>query len=91
MVVLSSFRFAKAPTDKITISDPDHKYIEITDGIRLSRFPVRAGPGTSSNDTKSLRLTVTGIGGETSGIRRYQLKFYVKPPDERLVYVVCMN
>jgi len=82
--------FAKAPTSKITIKGPDRKRIEITDPRVLVNFRVWAGPETSSDEAKSLIVDWSRgpIAEPSLGLQRYEIDFYVKLPEERLMYVV---
>jgi hypothetical protein len=89
--------FAKAQTSKITISGADLKApIEITDPNVLVNFNVWSGAGTSWT---SGGVTTQGDRGFIvdwrSGVRRrpkgrssYQVSFYAKLPEERVIYVV---
>jgi hypothetical protein len=90
MAVCPAYLFAKAPTSKITIRNGKHAVIAITDPKLLRDFPVWAGPGTSSNEPKS--LIVDWFRGPVSappqGLQRDRIDFYVKIPDEGLMYVV---
>jgi hypothetical protein len=82
--------FAKAPTSKITIKGPDRKLIEITDPKILANFRVWAGPETSSNEARSLIVDWSRgpIAEPSPRLQRYEIDFYVKLPEERLMYVV---
>jgi len=82
--------FAKAPTSKITIKGSDRKRIEITDPKILVNFRVWAGPETSSGETKSLIVDWSRgpIAEPSPRLPRYEIDFYVKLPEERLMYVV---
>jgi len=82
---------AKAPTSKITIKGPGiTSPIEITDPKVLANFRVWAGPGTSSDEQESLIVNWSqGADAERpSGLQRYEVSFYVKAKEERLIYVV---
>lgn len=83
--------FAKGVTLKIIIRGGDLKApIEITDSKVLANFIVWAGPGTSPNETEAFIIDWSdGPGAERpKGLPRYEISFYAKHPEERLVYVV---
>jgi hypothetical protein len=90
--------FAKGQTSKITISGADLKTpIEITDPGVLLNFNVWSGLGTSSTSSGVTRQGDTGfiidwplgiVTQKPKALARYQVSFYAKFPDERLVYVV---
>ena len=82
---------AKARTSKITIKGTGITTpIEITDPKVLAGFRVWAGPGTSSNEQESLIVNWSqgGDAERPSGLHRYEVSFYAKVPEERLIYVV---
>jgi hypothetical protein len=91
--------FAKGQTCRITINGPDLRApIEITDARVLVNFNVWSGVGTSW--TSSGGVTTQGDRGfiidwplgvvtqKPKTVTRYQVSFYAKLPEERLVYVV---
>lgn len=90
--------FAKGQTSKITISGADLKApIEITDPSVLLKFNVWSGVGTSSTSSGVTRQGDTGfiidcplgfVTRRPKALTRYQVSFYAKFPQERLVYVV---
>ena len=90
--------FAKGKTSKITISGADLKApIEITDPSVLLKFNVWSGVGTSWTSSGVTRQGDTGfiidwplgaVSQKPKALTRYQVSFYAKFPQERLVYVV---
>jgi hypothetical protein len=83
--------FAKADTIKITISGTGLRTpIEITDPKILTNFRVWTGPGTSSNEAKGFIVDWSQgpVAERPKTVRRYQVSFYAKLPNERLIYVV---
>ena len=88
--------FAKAETSKILIKGDDLSApIEITDPSVLTKFFVWAGAGTSCTGDCSPPSTESFIvdwsqpvADHPSGLHRYEVSFYAKMPDERLIYVV---
>jgi hypothetical protein len=90
--------FAKVETSRITITGPDLKGpIEITDPKALANFNVWTGAGTSWTGPAAATQDVHGfvidwsqavVADPPKGLTRYQVSFYAKLPDERLVYVV---
>src|SRR3954470_7259167 len=82
---------AKTDTSKITIRAANQQNpIEITDASILKNFNVWSGAGTSGNQDKSFIVDwAHGILQEPpSGLTRYEVSFYAKLPNERLIYVV---
>jgi len=81
---------------KITIKGADLKTpLEITDPKTLANFNVWTGPGTSWSGTSPRNWVDTFIidwsqGGRQrpKGLQRYEVAFYAKLPNERLIYVV---
>src|SRR5882672_6040524 len=85
--------FAKAEISKITIRGAHLKApIEITDPKTLANFDVWTGPGTSGTNPKDGdKFVIEWSQGATErpkGLQRYEVSFYAKLPNERLVYVV---
>jgi hypothetical protein len=87
--------FAKADISRITIKGADLKTpIEITDPKTLANFDVWSGPGTSwtgGSPKEADRFIIDWSQGVTEppkGLQRYEVLFYAKMPNERLVYVV---
>src|ERR1700693_6604577 len=85
--------FAKADISKITIEGADLKTpIEITDPKILANFNVWTGPGTSGTVPKGAdRFVIEWSQGATErpkGLQRYEVSFYAKFSNEKLVYVV---
>jgi hypothetical protein len=88
--------FAKAKTSKIIIKGADLSTpIEITDPKMLANFGVWTGTGTSCSPNcpppSPESFIVDWSQPETdhpSGLHRYEVSFYAKMPDERLIYVV---
>ena len=90
--------FGKGPTSKVTIKGADLTApIEITDPKILANFPVWAGPGTNSSRGSGAHVDPywlivdwsQGIVPEPPrGLPSYEVSFYTKHADERLVYVV---
>jgi hypothetical protein len=85
--------FAKAEISKITITAVHLKApIEITDPKTLANFDVWTGPGTSGTIPKEGDKFVIewsqGAAERPKGLQRYEVSFYAKLPNERLVYVV---
>ena len=95
-LLISTRSFAKAPTSKITIESADLKSpIEITDPQILPKFNVWSGAGTSCTGCPTPESTQTFIvdwsqtvAEPPKGLERYQVSFYAKMPEERLIYVV---
>jgi hypothetical protein len=87
--------FAKAHTSKITIKGADLSApIEITDAKTLANFFVWTGTGTGCTpcpqpSPESFIVDWSHpMTDHPSGLHRYQVSFYAKMPDERLIYVV---
>jgi len=89
--------FAKAETSKIVIKGADLSApIEITDRKTLTNFIIWTGPGTGCEgvgcqkpSTESFIVDWSQTAADhPSGLHRYQVSFYAKMPDERLIYVV---
>ena len=92
-LVIPARVFAKADISKITIKGADLKTpIEITGPKTLANFNVWTGPGTSGTIPKGAdRFVIEWSQGATErpkGVPRYEVSFYEKLPNERLVYVV---
>jgi hypothetical protein len=68
----------------------DRKSIEITDAKLLRNFRVWAGSGTSPDDAKSLIVDWSRgrVAEAPKGLQRYEVDFYARFPDERLIYLV---
>jgi hypothetical protein len=94
---LPALLFAKGDVVCITIKGADLKTpIVITDPNVLMGFPVGTGPGTSSS-VPGFNPNAPGfiidwphgpIGKPPKGLQRYEVSFYAKWPNERLIYVV---
>ena len=92
--------FAKAETSKIVINGADlSEPIEITNPKTLANFIVWTGPGTTCTMADGTSCAPPGTEGfivdwsrpvehPPSGLHRYEVSFYAKVPDERLIYVV---
>jgi hypothetical protein len=92
-LAIPAWIFAKADISKITIKGADLKTpIEITDPKTLANFNVWTGPGTTGTIPKEAdRFVIEWSQGATErpkGLPRYEVSFYAKLPNERLVYVV---
>ncbi len=98
LITVPSDLFAKSETCKITIKGGDLKGpIEITDPNILASFNVWSGAGTSSTISGVTTQEDRGfiidwprgiVTDRPKGLTRYQVSFYAKLSDERLVYVV---
>ena len=100
LVAIPAEVFAKADTSKITIKGADLEApIEITDLKTLAKFSVWTGPGTSctgsgcpgtsAKQTESFIVDWSqAVAEPPSGLQRYEVSFYAKTPNERLIYVV---
>ena len=92
--------FAKAETSKIIIKGADLRApIEITDPKTLAKFLVWTGTGTTCTtaagtscappSTESFIVDWSqAIVDHPSELHRYEVSFYAKMPEERLIYVV---
>jgi hypothetical protein len=88
--------FAKAETSKIIIKGVDLSApIQITDPKTLANFVVWTGAGTDCTGTCSTPSPESFIvnwsqpvADHPNGLHRYEVSFYAKMPDERLIYVV---
>jgi hypothetical protein len=88
--------FAKAKTSKIIIKGADLSVpIEITDPKTLANFIVWTGTGTGCTGACSTPSPESFIvdwsqpmANHPNGLHRYEVRFYAKMPDERLIYVV---
>ena len=88
--------FAKAETSKIIIKGGDlGAPIEVMDGKTLANFIVWTGAGTSCTGactTPSPESFIVDwsqpIPDHPNGLHCYEVLFYAKMPDERLIYVV---
>jgi hypothetical protein len=98
-LLLASTLVAKAPLSKIKIEGADLAVpIEITDANVLADFNVWSGPGTgwAANgvthwDSSSESFIVSWSRKVTERLkksRHYQVSFYARFPEERLIYVV---
>ena len=96
LLAIPTVLFAKAETSKIIIKGADLSApIEITDPKTLANFFVWTGAGTSctgacSTPNKESFIVDWSqpIADQPSGLHRYEVSFYAKMPDERLIYVV---
>ena len=96
LLAIPTVLFAKAETSKIIIKGADLSApIEITDPKTLANFFVWTGAGTSCTGACSTPSTESfivdwsqPIADHPSGLHRYEVSFYAKMPDERLIYVV---
>jgi hypothetical protein len=96
LLVIPAQMFAKGQTVKITIKGADLKTpVEITDPQVLTNFQVWSGPGTSSSspgfDPNASGFIVDwsqAAAEPPKGLQRYEVSFYAKMPNERLIYVV---
>ncbi|HSA91723.1 MAG TPA: hypothetical protein VLE48_01825 [Terriglobales bacterium] len=91
VLMAPSRMLAKVPTSRITIQGGGlNAPIEITDANVLGRFFVWADGGTSPNQASA--FIIDGSRGPAAerpkGLRRYEVSFYAKLPEERLIYVV---
>jgi hypothetical protein len=87
--------FAKAATSKIIIRGADLRApIEITDPKTLANFAVWTGTGTGCTacpppSPESFIVDWSQpMADRPSGLHHYEVSFYAKMPDERLIYVV---
>jgi hypothetical protein len=96
LLVIPAQLLAKGETVKITIKGADLKApIEITDPKVLTEFQVWTGPGTSSS-APGFNPNAPGfivdwsqtVAEPPKGLHCYEVSFYAKMPNERLVYVV---
>jgi hypothetical protein len=91
---LSNTAFAKGPTVKVTIRGGDLQApIEITDVARLAPFSVWSGPGVAINGAADLSTSFAdwkhrAFPYQTQDLPHFEVYFYVKLPEERLVYAV---
>ena len=92
---IPSALFAKAQTSKIIIKGADLSApIEITNTKTLANFHVWTGAGTSCtlcpapSTTSFIVDWSQPIADHPSGLHRYEVSFYSKMPDERLICVV---
>ena len=95
---IPSVLFAKAETSKIIIKGADLSVpIEITDTKTLANFHVWTGAGTSCTPIPACSTASTQsfivdwshpVADHPNGLHRYEVSFYAKMPDERLIYVV---
>jgi len=96
LLVIPAQVFAKGKTVKITIQGVDLKTpIEITGPKVLTEFQVWSGPGTSSS-APGFNPNAPGfvvdwsqaVAEPPKGLQRYEVSFYAKMPNRRLIYVV---
>jgi len=92
--------FAKAETSKIIIKGADLSApIEITDPKTLANFLVWTGTGTSCTTAAGTSCAPVStesfivdwsqpIAEHPNGLHRYEVSFYAKMPEDRLIYVV---
>lgn len=91
LAIVTSFASAKGPTTRIEVTGAGlARPVEITDEGVLGGFNVWAGPGTSSDEAQSLIVDwKKGIVAEPpKELTRYEVSFFAKFPEERVVYVV---
>jgi hypothetical protein len=97
LLMIPADLFAKAETPKIIIKGADLSApIEITDPKTLANFVVWTGPGTSCSGEGCPEPTTESfvvnwsqpVAQPQKGLQRYEVFFYAKMPNERLVYVV---
>jgi hypothetical protein len=96
VLLISGQLFAKGKTTKIVIEGPGLKTdVEITDPNVLKDFMVWAGPGTAVNEIPSSEANAFIINWargpvveRPQGLQRYQVSFYAKLPEERMIHVV---
>jgi hypothetical protein len=97
MLSLPALSFAKEDIVRITIKGADLKTpIEITDPKVLVDFHPWTGPGTSSSipgfnpNTPGFIIDWSQgpIAEPPKGLQHYEVSFYAKLPNERLIYVV---
>jgi hypothetical protein len=91
LIAVPTQLFAKADTFKIIIKGADlNAPIEITDPQILKNFRVWTGRGTSSNESRSFIIDWSQgpVTERAKDLRRYEVSFYAKRPEERLIYVV---
>lgn len=90
----SSAALAKGPTVKVTIRGADlREPIVITDAAELAAFGVWSGPGVSINGAADLSTSFADWKHRAfpyllRDLPRYEVFFYAKVPEERLVYTV---
>ena len=89
--------FAKAETSKIIIKGADLSTpTEITDGKTLANFIVWTGAGTGCEGLGCQKPSPESfivdwsqpVADHPNGLHRYEVSFYAKMPNERLIYVV---
>ena len=91
LALTSSPAYGKGETSKIVIKGPGITTpIVIKDPGTLAKFRVWSGPGTSSNEKESLIINWSeGVVNEPPRrLPRYEVSFYARFQEERLVYVV---
>jgi|SRR4051812_36210783 hypothetical protein len=82
---------AKTDTSKITIRPANQSSpTQITDASLIRKFNVWSGAGTSSNEGQSFIVDWAhrSIDAPPAELTRYEVSFYAKFPDERVIYVV---
>ncbi len=94
-LIIPARSFAKGHTSKITIKGADLKTpIEITDFRNFKDVDINvwAGPGVTVNGKEQTEGFIADwsqpVTEPPKGLQRYEVSFYAKFPDERLVYVV---
>jgi hypothetical protein len=98
LIVIPAQLFAKGDIVRITIkSDHLKTPIEIIDPKILATFNIWPGPGTGGTipdanfngaDGFIIDWSRPALSDHPRGLRRYEVSFYAKLPNERLVYVV---
>jgi hypothetical protein len=93
LLVIPARLFAKGEIVKITIQGAGLKTpIVIADLKTLPHFNVWSGPGTCcpiTNEADEFIIDWSkSVTARAQGLQRYQVSFYAKVPNERLIYVV---
>ena len=94
VLLLSHAALAKGPTSKLTIQGAGLRSpIEITNAAQLAHFGVWTGPGVSINGIADWNPSFAdwkqrAFPYQTQDLPRYEVSFYAKKVDERVVYTV---